>query len=162
MSGALAAWFHGIRDRAEPIAQELVTAAVAAGVNVKRMVIYSMLLSGAVAGLIGMPVLFGQSHSYGTTFETGIGFAGIAVALLGRNNAVGVAFGAVIFAFLNNQGNALNITAGISPHIVEVTQGIIVLAVVVAYELVRRYRVRLEQATVAAQVSELRAHAVAS
>ena len=138
------------------------TAAVAAGVDVKRMVVYSMLLSGAVAGLIGMPVLFGQAHNYGTTFETGIGFAGIAVALLGRNNAVGVAFGAVIFAFLNNQGNALNITAGISPHIVSVTQGIIVLAVVVAYKLVRRYRVRLEQATVAAQVADLPAEAVAS
>ena len=130
------------------------TAAVAAGVNVKRMVLYSMLLSGAVAGLIGMPVLFGQAHNYGTTFDTGIGFAGIAVALLGRNHAIGVAFGAAIFAFLNNQGNALNITAGISPHIVAVTQGIIVLAVVVAYELVRRYRVRIEQAAVAAQVAE--------
>jgi ABC-type uncharacterized transport system permease subunit len=136
------------------------TAAVAAGVNVKRMVVYSMLLSGAVAGLIGMPVLFGQAHNYGTTFDTGIGFAGIAVALLGRNHAVGVAFGAVVFAFLNNQGNALNITAGISPHIVAVTQGIIVLAVVVAYELVRRYRVRLEQAAVAQQVAEQPAAAV--
>ena len=65
-----------------------------------------MLLSGAVAGLIGMPVLFGQAHNYGTSFQTGIGFAGIAVALLGRNNPVGIAFGALIFAFLTEQGNA--------------------------------------------------------
>jgi len=130
------------------------TAAVAAGVNVKRMVIYSMLLSGAVAGLIGMPVLFGQAHNYGTTFETGIGFVGIAVALLGRNNPIGIAFGAAIFAFLKNKGNELNIEAGISPHVINVTQGIIVLAVVVAYELVRRYRARLEQAAVAEQVAE--------
>ena len=36
------------------------SAAVASGVNVKRMVVYSMLLSGAVAGLIGMPELFGE------------------------------------------------------------------------------------------------------
>ena len=130
------------------------TAAVAAGVNVKRMVIYSMLLSGAVAGLIGMPVLFGQAHSYGSTFETGIGFAGIAVALLGRNNPIGIALAALIFAYLNSKANGLNILAGISPHIIAVTQGIIVLAVVVAYELVRRYRVVLEQAAVAAQVAE--------
>jgi hypothetical protein len=41
-----------------------------------------------------------------------------------------------------------------------VTQGIIVLAVVVAYELVRRYRVRLEQAAVAEQVAEQPAAAV--
>lgn len=138
------------------------TAAVAAGVNVKRMVIYSMLLSGAVAGLIGMPVLFGQAHSYGSTFTAGIGFAGIAVALLGRNSPVGIAFGALIFAFLNSKGNGLNIQAGVSPHIIAVTQGIIVLAVVVAYELVRRYRVVLEQATVAAQVREALPEEVAS
>jgi general nucleoside transport system permease protein len=138
------------------------TAAVAAGVNVKRMVIYSMLLSGAVAGLIGMPVLFGQAHSYGSTFETGIGFAGIAVALLGRNHPIGIAFAALIFAYLNSKANALNILAGISPHIIAVTQGIIVLAVVIAYELVRRYRAVLEQATVAAQVAEPAIEGVAS
>ena len=128
------------------------SAAVAAGINVKRMVVTTMLLSGAVAGLIGMPVLFGQAHNYGSTFQTGIGFAGIAVALLGRNNPIGIAFGALIFAFLNNQANALNILAGVSPDIIAVTQGIIVLAVVIAYEVVRRYRVALEQAAVAAQV----------
>ncbi len=138
------------------------SAATAAGVNVKRMVIYSMLLSGAVAGLIGMPVLFGQAHNYGSTFETGIGFAGIAVALLGRNNPIGIAFGAAIFAYLNSRGNLLNISAGISPHVILVTQGIIVLAVVVAYELVRRYRVRLEQSAVAAQVAEPTPEGVAS
>ena len=128
------------------------TAAVASGVNVKKMVVVSMLMSGAIAGLIGMPVLFGQAHNYGTSFQTGIGFAGIAVALLGRNNPVGIAFGALIFAFLSEQGNLLNILAGVSPDIVGVTQGVIVMAVVIAYEVVRRYRARLEQAHVAEQV----------
>jgi simple sugar transport system permease protein len=121
-------------------------------VNVKKMVVVSMLMSGAIAGLIGMPVLFGQAHNYGTSFQTGIGFAGIAVALLGRNNPVGIAFGALIFAFLSEQGNLLNILAGVSPDIVGVTQGVIVMAVVIAYEVVRRYRARLEQAHVAEQV----------
>ena len=77
-----------------------------------------MLLSGAVAGLIGMPTLFGDAHNYGSSFQTGIGFAGIAVALLGRNHPVGIAFGALIFAFLTEQGNLLNILVGISPDIV--------------------------------------------
>jgi general nucleoside transport system permease protein len=130
------------------------TAAVASGVNVKRMIVVSMLISGAVAGLIGMPVLFGQAHNYGTSFQVGIGFAGIAVALLGRNNPVGIAFGALIFAFLSEQGNLLNILAGVSPDIIGVTQGVIVMAVVIAYEVVRRYRARLEQAHVAEQVDE--------
>jgi len=128
------------------------SAAVASGVNVKRMVVVSMLISGAVAGLIGMPTLFGDAHNYGTSFQTGIGFTGIAVALLGRNSPVGIAIGAVIFAFLSEQGNLLNILAGVSPDIVAVTQGVIVMAVVIAYEIVRRYRANLEQAAVAAEI----------
>ena len=109
------------------------------------MVVISMLLSGAVAGLDRHAGLFGDSHNYGSSFQTGIGFAGIAVALLGRNNPVGIAFGALIFAFLSEQANVLSILAGISPDIISVTQGVIVLAVVIAYEVVRRYRVALEQ-----------------
>ncbi|MCW2822904.1 MAG: sugar transporter permease [Marmoricola sp.] len=128
------------------------TAAVASGVDVRKMIVISMLMSGAVAGLIGMPTLFGDAHNYGSSFQTGIGFAGIAVALLGRNNPVGIAFGALIFAFLTEQGNLLNILVGVSPDIVAVTQGVIVIAVVIAYEIVRRYRVRLEQASVGEQL----------
>jgi simple sugar transport system permease protein len=125
------------------------TAAVASGVDVKRMIVISMLMSGAVAGLIGMPVLFGDAHNYGTSFQTGVGFAGIAVALLGRNNPLGILFGALVFAFLSEQATLLNILAGVAPEIVDVTKGVIVMAVVVAYEVVRRYRARLEQAAVA-------------
>jgi simple sugar transport system permease protein len=128
------------------------SAAIASGVNVKRMIVYTMLMSGAVAGLISLPAMFGTVHNYGQSIQAGLGFAGIAVALLGRNNPVGIAAGALIFAFLREKGNLLNILAGISPEIVAVTQGVIVLSVVIAYEVVRRYRVRLEQATVAEQV----------
>ncbi|GAA1921103.1 ABC transporter permease [Nocardioides marmoribigeumensis] len=128
------------------------TAAVASGVNVKRMIVYTMLMSGAVAGLISLPAMFGSVHNYGQSTQAGLGFAGIAVALLGRNNPAGIAAGALVFAFLREKGNLLNILAGISPEIVAVTQGVIVLAVVIAYELVRRYRVRSEQAAVAEKV----------
>jgi ABC-type uncharacterized transport system permease subunit len=128
------------------------SAAVASGVQVKRMIVYTMLMSGAVAGLISLPAMFGSVHNYGQSTQAGLGFAGIAVALLGRNNPVGVAFGALVFAFLREKGNLLNILAGISPEIVAVTQGVIVLSVVVADAVVRRYRVRAEQTAVAEQV----------
>jgi ABC-type uncharacterized transport system permease subunit len=115
-----------------------------------------MLISGAVAALIGLPTMFSDSFAYGSSFQTGLGFTGIAVALLGRNNPVGIAFGALVFAFLSEQATLLNILAGVSPDIVNVTQGVIVLAVVIAYEVVRRYRVRVEQAQVSAELSEQR------
>lgn len=128
------------------------TAAVASGVNVKRMVVVAMLLSGAVAGLVSMPALFGDAHNYGNSFLTGLGFAGIAVALLGRNHPLGILAGALVFAYLRDKGNLLNILAGISPEIVAVTQGVIVMSVVIAYEIVRRYRVSLEQQAVAEEL----------
>ena len=125
------------------------TAAVASGVNVKRMVVAAMLISGAVAGLVGMPILFGDAYTYGSTFQSGLGFAGIAIALLGRNNPIGIALGALLFAYLDEQSNPLQILAGVSPDIVAITQGVIVLTVVIAYEVVRRYGVRIEQREVA-------------
>ena len=132
------------------------SAAVASGVSVKKMVVASMLISGGIAGLIGMPLLFGDSHNYGLTFQTGLGFAGIAVALLGRNNPVGIAFAALLFAFLNEQSNALQLKAGVSNDIVNIMQGVIVLSVVIAYEVVRRYNNAAEQRRVAAQLAATR------
>ncbi len=117
-------------------------AAVASGVNVKRMVVYSMLLSGAVAGLVGMPQLLGSSYSYGLDFPTGLGFTGIAIALLGRNSPIGIAFGALLWSFLDNTSNSLEFE-GVPKQTVLIMQGVIVLSVVIAYELVRRYQIRL-------------------
>ena len=119
-------------------------AAVASGVDVKRMVLATMIISGAVAGLVGMPQLLGASYSYSLDFPAGLGFTGIAIALLGRNHPVGVAVGALLWAYLDVSSVILDIN-GVSKEIVTIVQGTIVLSVVVAYELVRRYRVTQEQ-----------------
>ena len=129
------------------------TAAVASGVNVKRMIVISMLLSGAVAGLVGMPVLLGEAYSYSLAFPAGLGFTGIAIALLGRNHPVGIAIGALLWAYLDVSGNPLQILVGVSSEIVTIMQGVIVLSVVVAYELVRRYRIAQEQRRVARELT---------
>jgi general nucleoside transport system permease protein len=129
------------------------TAAMASGIDVRRMVVVAMLLSGGVAALVGLPLLFGDTHSYSTTFQAGLGFSGIAVALLGRNHPVGIAFGALLFAYLTEQSSLLEIDAGVSNDIVSITQGVLVLSVVVAYEVVRRYRRAQEQHSVAEQLA---------
>ncbi|MFI6506716.1 ABC transporter permease [Streptosporangium sp. NPDC050855] len=127
-------------------------AAVASGVNVKRMILVSMILSGAVAGLVGMPQLLGSSYSYSLDFPTGLGFTGIAIALLGRNHPVGIAFGALLWAFLDTSAGILQIKR-ISPDIVTIMQGVIVLSVIIAYELVHRYQVAAEQRRVSRQLA---------
>ena len=129
------------------------TAAIASGVNVKRMVVTSMVLSGAIAGLVGMPLLFGQDYGYGDTVQGGLGFAGMSVALLGRNHPVGMAFAAILWGYLNQLSNGLQISAGVSDKLVLIIQGIIVLSVVIAYEVVRRAGLRMEQRRVARELA---------
>ncbi|WP_030254067.1 ABC transporter permease [Streptomyces violens] len=128
------------------------SAAQAGGVSVKRMVITSMLLSGAAAGLIGMPTLLGVSHNYGTDFPVGIGFTGIAIALLGRNHPLGMAAGALLWGFLERTGTQLEFE-DYEQEIVGVMQGVIVLCVVIAYEVVRRYGLRIQQRKVGEELA---------
>jgi general nucleoside transport system permease protein len=129
------------------------SAAIASGVNVKKMVVASMVISGAAAGLIGMPLLFGQDYAYGDTVQAGLGFAGISVALLGRNHPIGMAVSAVLWGYLNQLSNGLQISAGVSDRLVLIIQGVIVLSVVIAYELIRRAKLRLEQRSVAQKLA---------
>ncbi|MEV5413945.1 ABC transporter permease [Thermopolyspora sp. NPDC052614] len=128
-------------------------AAVASGVNVKRMVVAAMIISGAVAGLVGMPQLLGASYTYSIDFPAGLGFTGIAIALLGRNNPVGIAFGALLWAFLDNSAQILDLEA-IPKEIVTIMQGTIVLSVIVAYELVHRYSQTAVQRRVGRELGE--------
>jgi ABC-type uncharacterized transport system permease subunit len=128
-------------------------AAVASGVNVKRMILISMAVSGGLAGLVGMPQLLGSSYTYSLDFPAGIGFTGIAIALLGRNTAIGVAIGSLLFGFLDNSSQILDLE-GVPKEIVLITQGVIVLSVVIAYELVRRYRIVAQQREVGRRLSE--------
>jgi len=120
------------------------TAASAGGVNAKRMVVISLLASGAVAGLIGMPEILGRDHAYTLNFATGYGFAGLGIALLGRNHPVGIAFGSLLWAFLEKAKVALD-NEGVPREIATIMQGSIVLSVVVAYEIVKRFELAAEQ-----------------
>jgi ABC-type uncharacterized transport system permease subunit len=113
------------------------SAASASGVDARGMVLKTMLLSGAVAGLIGLPDLLGTTHAYTTDFTSGLGFLGIAVALLGRNKPIGIALGALLFAFLDRALVPLQI-ADYPASVITIIQGTIVLAVVVANEIARR------------------------
>ena len=113
------------------------SASVASGVNAKKMTIATMCLSGAIAGLVGLPQLVGSSYAYGLDFTSGLGFTGIGVALLGRGSPVGVAIGALLFAFLERSSATLQ-RIDVPTEIYVIMQGSIVLSVVVAYESVRR------------------------
>jgi simple sugar transport system permease protein len=128
------------------------SAAQASGVEPKKMIMAAMLISGAVAGLTGMPLLLGESHTYNLSFPLGIGFTGITVALLGRNNPIGILFSAFLLAFIKQTSAGLD-TAGYAQEIGTIMQGLIVIAVVVSYEVVRRYGIRRQQQKVGEELA---------
>jgi len=112
-------------------------AARASGVNPRAMVLKTMLLSGAIAGLVGMMYLLSFFGEYTLDFPTGIGFTGIAVALVGRNHPVGMGLAAVLFGFLEVSAQILDLN-GVPKEVIQIMEAIIILSVVIAYELVRR------------------------
>jgi general nucleoside transport system permease protein len=127
------------------------TAATAGGVDARKMVLTAMLLSGGIAGLTGLPELLGRDHEYLQTSPAGYGFAGIAVALLGRNHPGGIALGALLWAFLDKSAVSLD-NVGVPQEITTIMQGAIVLSVVIAYEIVRRMELAAEQRRVGRQL----------
>lgn len=125
------------------------SAAEASGVDPKKTIVTAMVLSGMVAGLVGLPELLGNTHAYSLRFTQGLGFGGIAVALLGRNHAGGIAIAALLFGWLSRASGVLEVRGDAPREIVSIIQGVIILSVVVAYSVAERYR-RVEAAKAAA------------
>ncbi len=113
-------------------------AALSSGVNPNAMIMKTIILSGAIAGLAGMGPLLSELHKYGDTFPTALGFTGISVALLGRNHPAGIALAAVVWAGIEQAARALP-EVGIPPEIGKILQGTLLLSAVIAFEVVRRY-----------------------
>lgn len=111
-------------------------AAEYAGVRVPRVWLGALALSGALAGLGGVNFVLGYKRYYEDGFAGGAGFLGIAVALVGRNHPVGVILAALFFATLSQGGLAIN--SLVPKQMVEVMQGIVILAVAVSVPEVRR------------------------
>jgi simple sugar transport system permease protein len=112
-------------------------AARTAGISSSRMIVIAMLMSGAIAGLVGMTYLLGDSHAYGPSRPDGYGFNGIAVALLGRNHPAGILAAAFLWGWLDAQSAPLQ-NAKIPSSVVLVLKAIILITVVIVNEVVGR------------------------
>ena len=77
------------------------------GISPGRSVILAMTLAGALAGLLGVNEVMGAQHRLTLGFSAGFGFAGIAVALMGRNHPLGVILAALLFGALYQGGSEL-------------------------------------------------------
>jgi ABC-type uncharacterized transport system permease subunit len=110
-----------------------------AGIRVKRIQLGAFLFSGALAGLIGLQEIFAIRQIYTYTIASGLGFDGIAIALIGRNSPIGVVFAALLFAFLKQAGYGLQIFTSVPNSVINVITGLMILIIVITNEVVSRY-----------------------
>lgn len=109
-------------------------AAEYAGMSVKKNIILAMTISGAFAGLAGAMEALGTFEYVSTKNGfTGIGFDGIAVALLGANTPLGVIFGATLFGSLKYGALNMPNAAGIPVEVVEIIIALIIFFVASGY-----------------------------
>jgi ABC-type uncharacterized transport system permease subunit len=103
-------------------------AAAYGGISWKKTIIIAMAISGGLAGLVGTSETLGlQGRFYNVS--PGYGYTSIAVGLVGRNNPIGVIAAGLLFGVLKSGATQMQNTAGVSKEIVQVLQGLVILAV---------------------------------
>ena len=110
------------------------------GINVNSVWLRAMVISGFIAGLGGVNNVLGYKHYYEEGFAGGSGFLGIAVALVGRNHPFGVILAALLFATLSQGGLAIH--AFVPKQMVDVLQGVVIIAVAMSVPEVRAILLR--------------------
>ena len=128
--------------------------ALAGGISIGKVQIRLFLLSGALAGMIGVQQLFADQGFLPSGYEAGIGFLGIGVAFLGQNNPAGIVFAAILWGILARGETSLQLQTDVPREFVIILQGILILSVVVTYQVARR-RLFARELRRAAEVEDL-------
>jgi simple sugar transport system permease protein len=103
-------------------------AAVYAGISPERTTLIAMLISGGLAGCLGVNELMGSEHRILLDFPGGAGFVGIAVALMGRNHPVGILAASLLFGALYQGGSQLSFDMPhVSRDMVVLIEGLVIL-----------------------------------
>ena len=136
---AVASWWYLFRTRSGYAVRAVglqPDAAEYGGVRVPRVLLVTMCLSGALAGLGGMNFVLGYKGYYEEGFAGGAGFLGIAVALVGRNHPFGILGAALLFATLSQGGLAVN--AIVPKQLTDILTAVVILAVATAVPEVQK------------------------
>jgi simple sugar transport system permease protein len=110
-----------------------------AGIKVNRVQIGAFLLSGALAGLIGLQEIFAIRRFYTYNLAAGLGFDGIAISLIAKNHPVGVVFSSLLFAFLKQAGYGLQLSTRVPNSVTYAIQGLMILFIVAINAVMIRF-----------------------
>lgn len=98
-----------------------------AGISPTKIIMISLLISGALAGMMGINNTMGDAEKLTLNAVNQAGFMGIAVALMGRNHPFGIVLAALLFGFLYQGGAELDLWTNIPGDIVVVIQALVIL-----------------------------------
>ena len=107
------------------------------GVKVNKIVLSSFFIGAGIASFTGLNFIFGYKGYYELGFSNNIGFTAIAVALLAKNNPIGIIFSSILFAALDYGGLAVNQI--IPKEVMLVVQGLIILSILSSDSIVRNF-----------------------
>ncbi len=119
-------------------------AAKYAGVNVKRIIILTMALSGMLAGMAGALEVTGLNYRHELGFSIGYGFDAIAIALLGKSHPLGVVLAAILFAAMRNGATRMQFLTQLPIDLISMLQALILLFVAADAIIRYIYRIRVQ------------------
>ncbi|MBO9194121.1 ABC transporter permease [Rhizobium sp. 16-449-1b] len=113
-----------------------------AGFSSKKMIWFSFLFSGALAGLAGISEVSGSIGHLQPAISPGYGFTAIIVAFLGRLNPLGIIASGLVLALTYLGGEAAQLSIGVSDKVTRVFQGLLLFFVLSCDTLIA-YKIRI-------------------
>lgn len=115
------------------------------GIKVERVIVRTMLLSGALCGLAGMLLVGGTDHTLTTTITANRGFTAVMVSWLGKFNPVWMIFTSFLLVFLGKGGSEIATNFGLSSSFGDILTGII-LFFIIGCEFFINYKINFRSA----------------
>lgn len=113
------------------------TAAQFNGFAVKRYILFSFVVSGAIAGLGGGAELLGAQYRLINGFAAGYGFDGVAMALIGQLHPIATLVVAVFFAALRVGSTTMQAATGVPTSVSDMIQAMVIVFAVAGMALVK-------------------------
>lgn len=103
------------------------TASMYNGFSVKKYILMSFIVSGAIAGIGGSVELHGVQYRLMSGFGNGYGFDGVAIALIGQLNPIGTVLVSYLFAVLRTGANTMQVGTGMPTAVIDIIQALIIV-----------------------------------